>query len=235
MTAQEILAELQTLGSESYRKVMRNHGVQDPFFGVKIEELKKYRKRIKKDHELALALYASGVYDAQYLAGLIADETRMSLDDVRTWLAAANCPAISEVTVAWVASECPFGWALAREWIEAPDEGTAATGWATLSSLVSVRPDPELNLDELGRLIDRVAGSIHRQPNRVRYAMNSFLIAVGSCVPALTDRALDAAARVGEVHVDMGNTSCRVPDAAEYIRKVRARGTLGKKRKSARC
>jgi hypothetical protein len=43
MTAQAILDELRPLGRESYKKVMRTHGVPEPFFGVKIEELKKSR------------------------------------------------------------------------------------------------------------------------------------------------------------------------------------------------
>lgn len=43
MTAQAILEELKPLGRDSYKKVMLNHGVKEPFFGVKIEELKKSR------------------------------------------------------------------------------------------------------------------------------------------------------------------------------------------------
>ena len=38
------------------------------------DDLKKYQKRIKKDYQLSLDLYDSGVSDAMYLAGLIADE-----------------------------------------------------------------------------------------------------------------------------------------------------------------
>jgi hypothetical protein len=37
------------------------------------------------------------------------------------------------------------------------------------------------------------------------------------------------------VTADMGNTSCQVPFAPDYIRKVQKRGTSGKKRKSAKC
>src|SRR5947209_7953223 len=48
------------------------HGAREPFFGVKIEDLKKIQKRIKKDYQLALDLYATGISDAMYLAGLIA-------------------------------------------------------------------------------------------------------------------------------------------------------------------
>ena len=40
---------------------------------------------------------------------------------------------------------------------------------------------------------------------------------------------------IGKVDVDMGNTSCKVPDATEYIRKVEKMGRIGKKRKTARC
>jgi hypothetical protein len=50
MTAKQILAELKPLGSDSYKKVMLNHGVKEPFFGVKISDLQKIQKRIKKDY-----------------------------------------------------------------------------------------------------------------------------------------------------------------------------------------
>ena len=74
MTAKEILAELKPLGSKGYKKVMFNHGVKEPCFGVKISELQKIQKRIKKDYQVALDLYDTGNYDAMYLAGLIADD-----------------------------------------------------------------------------------------------------------------------------------------------------------------
>ena len=44
-----------------------------------------------------------------------------------------------------------------------------------------------------------------------------------------------AGKKIGPVQVDMGNTSCQVPSAPEQIEKARSRGTIGKKRKSAKC
>src|SRR3984885_6317504 len=105
MTAAEIVQELKPLGSESIKKVLLKHGIREPVFGVKIEELKKIQKRVKKDYQLALDLYDTGIYDAMYLAGLIADDAKMTKRDLRHWAATANCPAISEYTVAWVAAE----------------------------------------------------------------------------------------------------------------------------------
>ena len=42
MTAQEIVSQLEPLGTEGYRRIMRNHGVEGPLFGVKVLVLKQY-------------------------------------------------------------------------------------------------------------------------------------------------------------------------------------------------
>ena len=39
MTAKAILEEIKPLGLASYRKVLLNHGVPEPLYGVKIEYL----------------------------------------------------------------------------------------------------------------------------------------------------------------------------------------------------
>src|SRR5262249_27888375 len=127
------------------------------------------------------------------------------------------------------------GRELALEWIESRKEAVAACGWATLSGLVAITDDADLDLAELEQLLQRVQNTIHEQPNRVRYVMNGFVIAVGSYVPAVTDAALKAAAKAGPVTVDMGGTACKVPSAADYIEKIRKRGAIGKKRKTMQC
>jgi 3-methyladenine DNA glycosylase AlkD len=235
MTAAEILKQLKSLGSESYRRILANHGIKEPAFGVKIAELKKIQKRIKKDHQVALDLYDTGNYDAQYLAGLIADETKMTKKDLRHWLAKGNCQAICGSIVAWVAAESAHGRELALDWIESKDENTAQAGWQTLGSLVAIRDDSQLDLAELKRLLQRVEKTIHKQPNCVRYAMNGFIIALGTYVPALTDSAIQASQKIGPVSVDLGNTACQVPYAPAYIQKAQQRGVVGKKRKTAKC
>ncbi|MEQ1932251.1 MAG: DNA alkylation repair protein [Fimbriimonadaceae bacterium] len=235
MTAQQILTEIESLGTEGYRRVLRNHGVTGPLYGVKVEELKKYEKAIKKDYQLALDLFETGVYDAIYLAGLIADESKMSKNDLRGWLEKATSDVVAEFAVAWVAAEGPHGWELALEWIDSPDEKAQVVGWGTLSSLVAVKDDALLDIPAMRTLLGRVSATIHEQPDRVRYKMNGFVISLGSYVGELTDEALRAGEKIGKVKVDMGNTSCKVPFAPDYICKVASMGRVGKKRKSARC
>src|SRR5580765_4725263 len=99
MTAKEILAEIKPLGSDSYKRVIFNHGVKEPCFGVKISDLQKIVKRVKRDYQLALELYDTGIYDAMYLAGLIADDMKMTKKDLRGWIDKASCAELTEYTV----------------------------------------------------------------------------------------------------------------------------------------
>lgn len=235
MHVNDILRELETMGSESTKRIFANHGASEPFFGVKVGDLKTIVKRVKKNHELSLALFDTGNADAMYLAGLIADEKRIRPEDLQRWVENASWYMISEYTVAWIAAESPHGWEMALRWIDSDQEKIASSGWATLASLVAIRPDDALDLPALSDLLERVVATLHTAPNRVRYAMNTFVMAAGSCVTGLTENALEAARKLGKVDVQMGGTACKVPPAAEYIRKVQDMGRLGVKKKMARC
>lgn len=234
MIAKTILEEIKPLGRESYKKVLLNHGVREPRFGVKIEELKKIQKRIKKDYRLALDLYDTGVYDAMYLAGLIADDAQMMKKDLQGWVKKAYGP-LAGWTVPSVSAGSRYGWELGLEWIESDNETAAAAGWATLASLVSIKDDAELDVAKLKKLLQRVQQDIHEARDYVRLQMNGFVIAVGCHVLSLTKDAIRIGEKIGPVNVDMGDTSCRVPFAPDYIRKVEKRGAIGKKRKTAKC
>jgi hypothetical protein len=92
-----------------------------------------------------------------------------------------------------------------------------------------------LDSELYSQLLERVQKEIHGAPNRVRYTMNGFVIAVGSHIAALTDKSKEVANAVGKVSVDVGGTACKVPLAASYIDKVIDKGNIGKKRLTARC
>jgi 3-methyladenine DNA glycosylase AlkD len=235
-TAAEILKELKSLGGASYKKLlMSNYGVKEPLYGVKIGDLNTIRKRIKMDYQLALDLYDTGNYDAMYLAGLIADDARMSKKDLRGWVAKAYAGSLPGTTVASVAAGSPHGLELALEWIDSPRSHVAAAGWATLSCLVAVKPDAELDQGLLKRLLQRVRKTILPSPDAVRYHMNAFLIAVGSYVKSLTQPAIRIGEQLGPLTCNLGNNQCQVFFAPDYIRKVEKAGRIGRKRKTVKC
>ena len=235
MTAQSILEELKALGSESTARTLKRHGAQDPCYGVKVGDLQKIRKRLKTDYQLALDLYDTGVYDAMYLAGLIADDARMTKAQLRKWARQAYGASLAGSTVPWVATGSPHGPALAQEWIDSKDERIAALGWCTLNSIMSVVADEDLDIAGLKKQLRHVAKVIHKSPNAVREAMNGFVIGAGCFVEPLHDLALEVAEKIGEVTVDHGDTACKTPFAPDYIRKVAKMGRVGRKKKTAKC
>lgn len=234
MTAQEIIDRLRPLGRESYKKVMMKHGVPEPIFGVAIADMKPIQKQVKKDYQLALDLFDSGIYDAMYLAGLIADDAKMTRANLEDWLAKATCSALSNVTVAWVAAESAHGWELGNDWIDAEDEKSKCVGWATLSGVVALRKDSDLDLAHLSSLMDRVGESIHQQSDGLKYQMNGFVISVGSYVAGLNPKALEVGESIGKVEIRLIG-DCKLPPICEYIKKVEERGKIGVKRKTVKC
>jgi 3-methyladenine DNA glycosylase AlkD len=235
MTKEQVMTELKKKGSESIKKIFLNHGAKGDLFGVKISDLKVIQKKVKKNHELAMELFATGNYDARYLAGLIADESKMSKKDIQQWVEESNCSGISEYTVAWVAAESEYGWELGMKWIDSPEESIASSGWNTLSGVIAMKPDNELDIATIKKLLQRIIKEIHSAPNRVRYTMNGFVIGVGGYIKELMKESIETSKKIGDVYVDMGGTACKVPSAAEYIKKIEARGNLGKKKKTVKC
>ncbi|GAA4464963.1 DNA alkylation repair protein [Nemorincola caseinilytica] len=235
MTAESILEQLSTMGEASYKNVMLKHGVKEPFYGVKIEEMKKIAKQVKNGHDIALKLYDSGIYDAMYLAGLMAEPQKMTRPQLQKWAQKANAPILREYTAPWVAAESPYGLEKALEWIASGNEHLSTTGWATLSSVVTITQDKDLDMQLLKDLLKKVAATIHASGNREKLAMNGFVMAVGIHVKELNELAKQTAREIGKVKADMGDTACKIPVALEYIEKAEGKNAIGKKKRSARC
>jgi len=235
MTKDQVMKELERLADPQTKKTWTRHGAKEPFFGVKIGEMKTIERKVKRDHKLAKELFDTGNCDAMYLAGLIADEKAVTKEELQHWVESAHWRMLSEYTVPWVAAESKFGMELALKWIDSKRESIASAGWSTLASLCTITPDEELDVRLLAKLLKRVEKEIKKAPDRVKYTMNCFIIAAGQCVTPLTDAALATADKIGKVEINMGDTSCKVTDAGAYLRSMIDRGMMGRKKKRARC
>jgi len=236
-TIASIMADLKKKGSEKTRTIYARHGMAGkPMFGVSIADLKVIAKTIKGQQALACGLYETGNLDAMYLAGMVADGSRMTADQLTAWAEGAEgLQMISEYTVPWVAVENAQGRELAKRWMASKKEHVASSGWTTYSGLVATKADADLDLAEIAGLLNRVVQGIGGAQNRVRHTMNGFVIAVGSYVRPLLKQAKSAAKLIGDVSVDVGDTACQVPLAMAYIQKIESAGRAGKKRKTIRC
>lgn len=233
MTLKEIMFFLEAHGREQTRRIYSNQGIGDPKFGVKVADLKQIQKAVKKDYALSMALFDTGNYDAMYLAGLIADEKAMTKADLQHWMKTTKSRHIATTTVPWIAAESDHGYPLAKEWMTSEVAHIKAGGYATYSSLISLKDNEALNIGEIEGMLRDIVSVIHDEANDVRYEMNGFVIAAGGYIPALSEKAKACGDKIGPVAFKLGNSACKVPLIRPYIEKMAARGV--KKRKQARC
>ncbi len=236
-TLASVMSQLKSKGSEKTRATYARHGTPaERALGVSVADIKIIANTIKKQQALACELYDTGIFEAMYLAGMVASGALLTRKQLNAWAdAAAGMSMIYEYTVPWVALESADPRGLAMEWIGSKKEHVAAAGWRTYAGIVTVTPDEKLDLKEIEGLLKTVADQIHTAQNKVRQPMNHFVISVGGYVAPLSSKALRTAKEIGEVEVDVGDTACKVPLASDYIAKMLAKGKAGVKRKTIRC
>lgn len=226
----DVLAELESLGTEQTRKTYRRHGVGENQYGVLFSALEKLRKRIKTDHELALRLWDSGNHDARVLATMIADPTQADSATLDRWAHDMTNYSIADAVAVYV-SATSLAREKAEQWITSDNEWIATAGWNILGSLTA--SDPALPDAYFEPYLAQIERELHDSQNRVRYAMNNVVIAIGVRSDALEPKAIAAAERIGTVYVDHGLTNCKTPDAIPYIQKTKAHREAQRAKKAA--
>ncbi len=222
LTLAETMALLEKAGSEQTKKTYLRHGVTGPLFGVKFATLKELLKRIRLDHELALALWETGNFDARNLAVKIADPAKMTPAALDRWARGENAMMCGSY-VAALASEGPHGMSRAKAWLASKDVVERVAGWMLVGSLAmcdEATPDAWF----LAR-VGEIAKAIHAASNAERSVMNRTLISLGGRNEAMRKAATAAAKKIGPVEVDHGDTACETPDAAASIEKAWSRST----------
>ena len=220
MELSELLREMESLGAEQNRKIYRRHGVAGEQFGLSFANLKKLQKRIKKDHPLAQALWDGGNHDCRILATMIADPSLADNPSLESWRQDLDNYIIAD-SFAGFAARTPLARVKAEQWRADGGEWPGRAGWHLTATLAM--KDRDLPDDYFRDLLGTIEAEIHGRMNRVKDAMNNALIAIGIRNPKLEELALAAAARIGRVDVDHGETNCKTPDAASYISRTVAR------------
>jgi len=216
MTKTEVMKELKAAGTAQNRKIYRRHGVQGEMFGVSYAVLGKLKKKIKVDQPLAEQLWATGNHDARALATMIADPKKMKVATLNAWVKDPDNRGLAAV-LSNLAAEAPSAKGRVEKWTASKNEMVACTGWHTLASIA--RQDNDLPDAYFANYLATIESTVHTSPNWAKYSMNNALINIGVRNAALEKKAIAAAKRIGKIEVDHGETGCKTPDAAAYIKR----------------
>ena len=217
-----VMAQLEAVGTAQNRKVYARHGAAEPMFGVSYAELGRIAKPIKTNHALAVELWDSGNHDARVLAQRVADPAALDEPLAGRWLRDVDNYILAE-GLGGLCAQSPLARKLSDAWRDSPAEWTASTGWFIVTCTAE---DPGVwSIEELRGLLGQIEAEIGQRPNRVRHEMNGALIVIALRDANLRHEVLAAAARIGPVKVDHGQTGCKTPEVAPYVERTLAHRT----------
>lgn len=231
----DILATLATLNSARTKKHYVSQGVREPMFGVPVGVLKPIAKPMIGNQVLAEGLFATGNYDAMYLAGMIANTQTMTPDDFRRWIGRADCYMLSEFVVAVTLAETDFAQPLADEFINDPGEFVQSGGWSCYEWLLGSRKDNEFDPTHIQQLLDRVESTIAHKPLFIQNAMIRFVTAVGVSYRPLHAQAMHTAGIVNQLLAPTPTKKPMYADPLANITQAITKGRIGFKRRHVRC
>lgn len=154
-----ILATLKRRGSRRNVDGMARYAiVADKVFGVSVGDLRKIAKQYRPNHELALALWKTGWYEARMLATMVDDPAKLTPAQMDRWCRDFNNWAICDTACFWFFDQSPHAWRMIDVWAKRKPEFEKRTAFALLASLaLHDREAPDARFARGLRHIERAA------------------------------------------------------------------------------
>ncbi|MFA9459785.1 DNA alkylation repair protein [Thiohalorhabdus methylotrophus] len=180
------LVEPGTIPSMAHLGINTEHAL-----GVRVPRLRELARELGTDHELAVALWETGIHEARILASMVADPARVDGERMEAWAADFNSWDLVDQCCANLFWKAAPAWDKALAWSARDEDYPKRAGFVLMATLA-------LHDDEAGDdafeaffpAIERDAGE-HR--DRVRKGVSWALRQIGKRSPGLNARALEVA------------------------------------------
>ena len=193
-TAEEIIAHLRSMRDETNIAGMARYGIEtSTALGISNTALRRLSRTIGRNHDRALALWASGIREARLLGAFTAEPGKMTADTARAWAAAFNSWEIVD-GVADIFADAGLNDPLIAEFAADDREFVRRTAFSMMAwSAVHMKQAPDAKFLDWLPLIERHAGDPR---NFVRKAVNWGLRQIGKRNAACHGPALELAERL---------------------------------------
>jgi len=157
---------------------MARYGIAvEDAFGVSVYELRRVAKTLGRDHDLALALWATGNHEARLLASMVDDPAQVTEQQMDAWAAAFDSWDVCDQVTSNLFDKTPYAFAKVHEWSAADDQWIKRAAFATAAALaVQDKKATDGPFLEILELISREAGD---DRNFVKKAVNWALRNIG--------------------------------------------------------
>ena len=209
-TVAELMAELSGLADPRIAAVNSRHGDDH---AVNLTSLRAVAKRVRKNHPLALELWATGDSTARLLALLICRPKEFSASELDAMIRVARTRKVHDWLVGYVVMKGPHAEELRVAWLAGHDPVVASAGWALTADRVVKKPE---GLDLPG-LLDQIEAEMAGAHERLQWQMNATLAQIGIENPDLRPRALEIGERLGVLRDYPTPPNCTSPFAPSWI------------------
>jgi 3-methyladenine DNA glycosylase AlkD len=193
-----ILAELKRIGTkERLDEMGPKYGIHTSnAFGVAMSDMQKIAKRIGRDHALAVALWASGNYEARTVAALIDEPEKVTSSQMEQWCADFDNWAICDSVCFFLFDRTPHAFAKVEKWAKNTDEFKRRAAFALLASVAL--HDKSAATGAFLKCLPFIEKAASDNRNFVKKAVNWALRAIGERNSELHDASVALAARLAE-------------------------------------
>jgi len=213
MTVDETLKQLHALGNETVRRHNTKYGAGDNQFGVQHSDIRVLAKKIKTNHELALALWQTGNVDAQLLAILLLKPKDLSAKELDGMVHSISFAHVADWLSSYMIRQHPDKESLRREWTDSNDRWAARAAWDLTAERVGKSPE---GLD-LAALLDRIESEMAGAAAEVQWTMNNTLATIGIRFPEHRKRAIAIGEKLGIYRDYPVSKGCTSPFAPIWI------------------
>jgi len=130
------IAWLRSHASQATRDGMARYGIPgDHALGVPMKDIKQLGKQLGRHHQLAQALWASGIYEARMLTQFVADPMKISAAEMDRWCKSFDNWAYCDALSFNLFDRTPHAWKMVDQWTASRQEFVRRTAFALLWSL----------------------------------------------------------------------------------------------------
>ena len=195
MNYDELIATLKSMANPDNVAGMARYGIRpENALGISMPDLRALAKQISKDHELALALWESGIHEARMLATLVEDPKSLSEAQAEAWVLDLDSWDICDGLCFNVLWQAPFAYDKCFEWSARSEEFVKRAGFALMAKLaLSDKKAPD---DRIAGFLPAIKTGATDERNFVKKAVNWALRQVGKRNLALNGKAIATALEI---------------------------------------
>ncbi len=189
---EDVMAMLEEKAAPENLEGMARYGITiAKRLGVSVPEMRKIAKQTGKDHGLAMALWSTGIAEAQIVASLVDIPTSVTEEQMEAWVRDFNSWDVCDQVCMNLFDKAPLAWKKVFEWSEREEEFVRRAAFALIACLAW--HDQEAGNEEFIAFLPIIVRCSTDERNYVKKAVNWALRHIGKRNLDLNRAALETA------------------------------------------